>query len=377
MKEIINIGVNDYDIDLFEGQYVVPDGMAYNSYVVKGEKVAVTDSVDGRFVSVWLDNMEKAGVKPDYLVIHHMEPDHSAGIKAFAEKYPDAKLVGNSKTFVLLGEFFGTDFSDRQVVVKDGDVLDLGGRTLKFFTAPMVHWPEVMMSFDEESGALFSADAFGRFGALTATDDWACEARRYYFGIVGKFGAQVQAVLKKLSALPIKAICPLHGPVLSENLPYYLGLYNTWSSYAAEAKGVTIAFTSVYGHTADAVRMLEKELTAAGVKVALFDLARCDMAEAMEDAFKYDRLVLATTTYCGNIFPFMQTFINALVEHGYRNRKVGFIENGSWAPVAAKIMRGMLEGCKDLTFVGVATLHSAINDETKAQIKALANEMKE
>lgn len=374
--DIFYVGVNDREIDLFEGQYPVPEGMAYNSYIIKGKKSAVTDSVDGNFVDEWLKNIEESGIKPDYLIIHHMEPDHSAGIKAFAEKYPEAQLVGNAKTLVMIGEFFDTDFSSRQVTVKEGDVLDLGGHVLKFIMAPMVHWPEVMMSFDETSGTLFSADAFGKFGALDAEEDWACEARRYYFGIVGKFGAQVQGVLKKAAALNIKTICPLHGPVLSENLPYYLGLYNTWSSYEAEAKGVTIAYTSVYGHTLDAVKLLEKELTAKGVKVALFDLARCDMAEAVEDAFKYDRIVLATTTYNGSIFPFMHTFIDTLSEHGYQNRKVAFIENGAWAPMAAKLMRGMIEGCKNITFAeNVVTLRPAVTDKNVQEIKALAEEL--
>lgn len=377
-KDIIYIGVDDKDIDLFEGQYRVPDGMAYNSYVVKGKSVAVTDTVDARFISEWLDNIESAlgGASPDYLVIHHMEPDHSSGIKAFAEKYPDALIVGNAKTFGMTAQYFGDDFAERRVVIADGGELDLGGRTLKFVFTPMVHWPEVMMSFDSATGALFSADAFGRFGASDASDDWACEARRYYFGIVGKYGVQVQSALKKLAPLSIKLICPLHGPVLSENLGYYLGLYDIWSAYRAEASGVTIAYTSVYGHTAAAVGLLADKLEKKGVKVALFDLARCDMSEAVEDAFKYDRIVLATTTYNNDIFPFMREFINHLTERNYRNRKVALIENGSWAPAAAKTMRAMLESCKDLTFTQTSVcIRASMTDADKKEIDALCEEL--
>lgn len=376
-EDIFNVGVDDHDIDLFEGQYVVPNGMAYNSYVVKGKKVAVTDSVDARFVGQWLNNIEALGLTPDYLIVHHMEPDHSSGIRAFAEKYPNAVIVGNAKTFTIAEGYFGDDFADRRLVVKEGDELDLGGHTLKFVFAPMVHWPEVMMSFDAASGALFSADAFGKFGASDADEDWACEARRYYFGIVGKYGVQVQAVLKKAATLPIKVICPLHGPVLDDNLGYYLGLYNTWSAYEPEADGVVLAYTSVYGHTKEAVLLLENELRAAGVKkVALFDLARDDMAEAVEDAFKYGKIVFASTTYNGGVFPFMHTFLVTLAEHGWRNRKVAFVENGSWAPFAARTMKELLAPCKDLAFCDTGvTIRGALSPETKAQIAALAKEL--
>ena len=377
-ENIIYIGVDDKEVDLFEGQYPVPDGMAYNSYVIKGAAAAVTDTVDARFVSEWLANIERAlgGAAPDYLIVHHMEPDHSAGIMQFAAKYPDAKIVGNAKTFAMTAQYFGEDFAARRIVVGDGGELDLGGRVLRFVFAPMVHWPEVMMSFEEKSGTLFSADAFGRFGASDAQDDWACEARRYYFGIVGKYGVQVQNALKKLSALPIKTICPLHGPVLKENIAYYIGLYDTWSAYRPEAKGVTVAYTSVYGHTAKAVKLLAEKLAGKGVKVALFDLARCDISEAVEDAFKYDRIVLATTTYNADIFPFMRTFIEHLTERNFRSRTVAFIENGSWAPMATKTMRAMLEGCKDLKFAenGVC-IRAAVSAENIKEIEALAEEL--
>lgn len=375
---IIYVGVDDNDIDLFEGQYRVPDGMAYNSYIIKGDKTAVADTVDARFTDEWLSNIDNAleGGTPDFLIVHHMEPDHSSGIKRFAEKYANAIIVGNAKTFAMTAQYFGDDFAARRVVVADGGELDLGGRSLKFVFAPMVHWPEVMMSFDSKSGALFSADAFGRFGASHAKDDWACEARRYYFGIVGKYGVQVQNVLKKLSAFPIKLICPLHGPVLDDNLGYYIGLYDAWSAYRPEAKGVTVAYTSVYGHTEEAVKLLAEKLESKGVKVALFDLARCDMSEAVEDAFKYDRIVLATTTYNGGIFPFMREFIEHLTERNYRNRTVAFIENGSWAPVAANAMRAMLEGCKDLTFTeNKVCLRAALSESNIKEIEALATEL--
>lgn len=375
---IIYVGVDDNAIDLFEGQYRVPDGMAYNSYIIKGDKTAVADTVDARFTDEWLSNIDNAleGGTPDFLIVHHMEPDHSSGIKRFAEKYANAIIVGNAKTFAMTAQYFGDDFAARRVVVADGGELDLGGRSLKFVFAPMVHWPEVMMSFDSKSGALFSADAFGRFGASHAKDDWACEARRYYFGIVGKYGVQVQNVLKKLSAFPIKLICPLHGPVLDDNLGYYIGLYDTWSAYRPEAKGVTVAYTSVYGHTEEAVKLLTEKLESKGVKVALFDLARCDMSEAVEDAFKYDRIVLATTTYNGGIFPFMREFIEHLTERNYRNRTVAFIENGSWAPVAANAMRTMLEGCKDLTFTeNKVCLRAALSESNIKEIEALATEL--
>lgn len=376
-EDIFYAGVDDKELDLFEGQYKVPAGMAYNSYVVKGERTAVTDTVDAKFVSEWLANIAGVlgGSAPDYLVVHHMEPDHSAGIAAFAAKYPQARIVGNAKTFVMTAQFFGDDFAARRVVVKENDELDLGGRKLKFIFAPMVHWPEVMMSFDDKSGALFSADAYGRFGASDAEDDWACEARRYYFGIVGKYGVQVQNVLKKAAALPVKLICPLHGPVLKDNLAYYIGLYDTWSAYRAEAPGVTIAYTSVYGHTARAVKLLADKLTKKGVKVALFDLARCDISEAVEDAFKYDRLVLATTTYNGGVFPFMREFIEHLAERNYRDRRVAFIENGSWSPLATKVMREMLEPCKGLTFAKTSVcVRSAVSDSNIKEIEALAEE---
>lgn len=379
-KNFVYVGVNDREIDLFEGMYDVPNGMAYNSYVIRGEKTAVMDTVDGRFVEKWLDNVADAldGKAADYLIVQHMEPDHSAGIEAFAKKYPDAKIVGNTKTFAMLGEYFGSlDLEGRKVVVKEGDSLDLGGHKLRFVFAPMVHWPEVMFTFDESAGVLYSADAFGKFGAKGTDEDWACEARRYYFGIVGKYGVQVQSVLKKASALDIKTICPLHGEILTDNLGYYVGLYDTWSAYKPEAEGVTIAYTSVYGHTAEAVMLLKAELEKTGVKVPLFDLARCDMSEAVEDAFKYGKIVLATTTYNGEIFPFMRTFISALVERGYKNRTVAFIENGTWAPMAQKVMRGMLEGCKELKFAeNNVTLHAAMKDGDKSAIKALAEELK-
>ena len=344
-NDIKYVGVNDKNIDLFEGQYVVENGMAYNSYVIIDEKVAVMDSVDRSFGAEWLENIAVAlnGRTPDYLVVQHMEPDHSSNILAFSEKYKDAKIVSSLRAFQMMKNYFGTDFQDRQVVVKEGDVFPLGKHNLSFIAAPMVHWPEVIMTYDDFDKVLFSADAFGKFGALDTDEDWACEARRYYFGIVGKYGAQVQSVLKKAAALDIKIICPLHGPWLFENIPYYLNLYDIWSSYGVESDGVVIAYTSIYGHTEKAVNMLKAELENKGVKVPVFDLARCDMAGAVEDAFRYGKLVLATTTYNGDIFPFMKTFIEHLVERNFQNRTVGFIENGSWAPQASRIMRGMLE----------------------------------
>ncbi len=373
------IGVNDREIDLFEGQYQVPNGMAYNSYLIIGEKIAVMDSVDRRFKTEWINNIKKElGSKaPDYLIVQHMEPDHSANIYEFAKEYPNAVIVATDKAFVMMGKFFGVDFADRRIVVKDGESLDLGGRTLTFYTAPMVHWPEVMMTYDSTDKVLFSADGFGKFGALDADEDWACEARRYYFGIVGKYGAQVQAVLKKASGLEIKAICPLHGPVLSENLEYYLGLYNIWSSYGVESEGVVICYTSVYGNTKEGALLLADELKANGCqKVAVNDLARCDMAEAVEDAFRYGKIILATTTYNGEIFPFMREFINELTERGYKNRKIGIIENGSWAPVAAKTVKKMLENSKNIEFCETTvTINSALNDASREQIKALAKEI--
>ena len=377
-KDILYIGVNDRKIDLFEGQYEVPNGMAYNSYLILDEKVAVMDAVEKNFVEEWLDNLEAAsdGRTPDYLIVQHMEPDHSAGIAAFADKYPEACLVGNAKTLTFMNQFFDRDFTDRFETVGEGDSLSLGKHTLTFLMAPMVHWPEVMVTYDATDKVLFSADAFGKFGALDAEEDWACEARRYYFGIVGKYGAQVQALLKKAAALEIETICPLHGPVLSENLGYYLDLYHTWSSYLPESEGVTVAYTSVYGNTEKAVKLLVEELENAGVKVALHDLARTDMHEAVEDAFRYDRLVLATTTYNGHIFPFMQQFIDHLTERGYQNRRIGLIENGSWAPMAAKFMKAGFEKSKNITFTDTTvTLRSALSDSSRAQIHQLAKEL--
>jgi hypothetical protein len=378
-KDIKYIGVNDHDIDLFEGQYAVPAGMAYNSYVIKDEKIAVMDTVDAHFGEQWLANLRDAldGRAPDYLVVQHMEPDHSANIAAFAKAYPDATIVASAKAFTMMKNFFGTDYAERRTVVGDGDTLPLGKHTLTFVTAPMVHWPEVIVTYDSCDKVLFSADGFGKFGALDTEEDWACEARRYYFGIVGKYGAQVQALLRKASALDIAVICPLHGPVLTENLGYYLGLYNTWSSYTPENCGVLIAYTSVYGNTKAAAELLAERLSERGCeKVVLTDLARSDMAEAVEDAFRYDRLVLATTTYNAELFPFMREFISELTERGYRGRKVGLVENGSWAPMAAKIMRGMLEGCKDITFTDTTVrILSALSEESRAAIDAMADEL--
>lgn len=378
-KDIKYIGVNDHDIDLFEGQYAVPAGMAYNSYVIKDEKIAVMDTVDAHFGEQWLANLRDTldGRAPDYLVVQHMEPDHSANIAAFAQAYPDATIVASAKAFTMMKNFFGTDYAERRTVVGDGDTLPLGEHTLTFVTAPMVHWPEVIVTYDSRDKVLFSADGFGKFGALDTDEDWACEARRYYFGIVGKYGAQVQALLRKASALDIAMICPLHGPVLTENLGYYLGLYNTWSSYTPESRGVFIAYTSVYGNTKAAAELLAERLRERGCeKVVLTDLARSDTAEAVEDAFRYDRLVLATTTYNAELFPFMREFISELTERGYRGRKVGLVENGSWAPMAAKVMRGMLEGCKDITFTDTTVrILSALSEESRAAIDAMADEL--
>ncbi|HAM68556.1 MAG TPA: flavodoxin [Ruminococcus sp.] len=378
-NDIRYIGVNDHQIDLFEGQYDVPNGMAYNSYVIMDEKIAVMDTVDRNFTHEWLDNLAAAlgGRKPDYLVVQHMEPDHSANIANFMKMYPDAVLVSSAKAFQMMQNFFGTDFADRRIVVKEKDTLELGKHTLNFVGAPMVHWPEVLMTYDSADKVLFSADGFGKFGALDVEEDWACEARRYYFGIVGKYGAQVQAVLKKAAGLDIQIICPLHGPVLTENLGYYIGLYDTWSSYGTETEGIAVFYTSVYGNTKRAAEMLADQLKANGCpKVALNDLAREDMAECVEDAFRYGRIVLATTTYNAEIFPFMRTFIEELTERNFSNRTVGFIENGSWAPQAEKVMKKMLEGCKNLTFAE-HTVHikSALNEESTAQITALAAEL--
>lgn len=377
--DIKYVGVNDHDIDLFEGQYAVPNGMAYNSYVVLDEKIAVFDSVDARFGEEWLGNIKGAiGKKsPDYLIVQHMEPDHSANILNFMNAYPKATIVSSRNAFVMMNQYFGTDFADRRIIIKEGDTLSLGRHNLTFVGAPMVHWPEVMVTYDNTDKVLFSADAFGKFGALDTKEDWACEARRYYFGIVGKYGIQVQNLLKKAAALDIKTICPLHGPVLCDKLEYYLNLYNIWASYGVESEGVVIAYTSVYGHTKKAVELLAEKLKENGCpKVSVTDLARDDMAEAVEDAFRYGKIVLATTTYNGDIFPFMREFINHLTEHNFQNRTVAFIENGSWSPWATKVMKGMLEGCKNLTFAenGVRIL-SALNAESTAQIEKLAIEL--
>ena len=378
-KDIQYIGVNDHKIDLFEGQYRVPNGMSYNSYVILDYKVAVLDTVDVNFTHEWLDNLQNvlAGRAPDYLIVQHMEPDHSANIMSFIKAYPNAQIVASAKAFAMMKNFFGNDFFDRRVVVGDGDSLLLGSHELIFHTAPMVHWPEVIVTYDATDKVLFSADAFGKFGALDAEEEWACEARRYYFGIVGKYGAQVQALLKKASALDIAAICPLHGPVLSENLGYYLDLYNTWSSYQPEEEGIVIAYTSIYGNTKKAVMRLAEQLRAKGCpKIVVNDLARCDMAEAVEDAFRYSKLVLATTTYNADIFPFMREFIDHLTERNYSNRTVAFIENGSWAPQATKVMRGMLENSKNLTYTeATVRMLSALNEESRSQLDALADEL--
>lgn len=377
--DIRYIGVNDHKIDLFEGQYDVPNGMAYNSYVILDEKVAVMDTVDRNFTHEWLDNLAAAlgGRKPDYLVVQHMEPDHSANIANFMSLYPDATVVASAKAFQMMQNFFGCDYADRRVIVKEHDTLALGKHTLTFVAAPMVHWPEVLMTYDSTDKVLFSADGFGKFGALDIEEDWACEARRYYFGIVGKYGAQVQAVLKKAAGLDIQIICPLHGPVLTENLGYYIGLYDTWSSYGTETEGIAVFYTSVYGNTRRAAEKLAEELKANGCpKVALNDLAREDMAECVEDAFRYGKIVLATTTYNAEIFPFMRIFIEELTERNFSNRTVGLIENGTWAPQAEKVMKKMLEGCKNLTFAeNTVHIKSALNEESNQQITALAEEM--
>ena len=378
-KDIRYIGVNDHKIDLFEGQYIVPNGMAYNSYVIIDSKIAVMDTVDRNFTHEWLNNLEDAleGRKPDYLIVQHMEPDHSANIKNFMNNYPDATIVSSAKAFNMMKNFFGTAFEDRQIVIKEGDTLELGTHTLNFVAAPMVHWPEVMVTYDSTDKVLFSADGFGKFGALDVDEDWACEARRYYIGIVGKYGAQVQNLLKKASKLDIQIICPLHGPILKENLGYYLDLYNTWSSYSVESDGIMIAYTSVYGNTKKAVDILAEKLRIKGCpKVAVNDLARCDMAEAVEDAFLYGRIVLATTTYNAEIFPFMREFINHLTERNFQNKTIGLIENGSWAPLAAKTMRKMLECCKNITYTDTTVkIMSALNDESSEQLEKLADEL--
>lgn len=376
-SDIIYIGVNDHNIDLFEGQYVVPNGMSYNSYAILDDKIAIMDTVDANFGKEWLDNMAKAldGRKPDYLVVQHMEPDHSANIATFMDAFPEATIVSSAKAFAMMKAFFGTDWADRQIVVKEGDTLSLGHHLLTFVAAPMVHWPEVIVTYDSLDKVLFSADGFGKFGALDADEDWACEARRYYIGIVGKYGAPVQALLKKAATLDIAKICPLHGPILNDNLGYYLNLYNIWSSYSVESEGVVIAYTSVYGHTKEAVMLLAEMLKARGCeKVTVTDLARDDMAEAVEDAFRYGKLVLATTTYNCEIFPFMHTFIKHLTERNYQKRTIGLIENGSWAPMAAKVMESLLSGSKDLKILEpIVTIRSALSDESRKSLEALAD----
>lgn len=377
-QDVRYIGVSDHDLDLFEGQYEVPDGMAYNSYVILDEKIAVFDTVDKKFGDEWLDNLknELNGRTPDYLVVLHMEPDHSANIAKFAGVYKDAKIVSSAAAFRMMKAYFGDEFTDRRIVVKEGDKLNLGKHELTFVGAPMVHWPEVIVAYESSEKLLFSADAFGKFGAFDVKADWACEARRYYFGIVGKFGVQAQNLLKKAAALDIEKILPLHGPLLTENLGYYLDLYNTWSSYGVESEGVTIAYTSVYGHTEKAVKLLKEEIEKAGVKVAVHDLARCDESEAAEDAFRYGKLVLATTTYNASIFPFMQNFINALTERNYKNRKIGLIENGSWAPTAAKIMRAAFENSENIEFCPTTVkIVGAVSEENEEQIRSLAKEI--
>ena len=378
-NDIKYIGVNDHAIDLFEGQYIVPNGMSYNSYVILDEKVAVMDTVDQNFTEEWLDNLRAAldGRKPDYLVVHHMEPDHSANIANFLAAYPEAVVVASARAFTMIKNFFGTDYADRRIVVNEGDTLPLGKHTLTFIAAPMIHWPEVIMTYDAAEKVLFSADAFGKFGALDVEEEWDCEARRYYIGIVGKYGAPVQTLLKKAANLDIQTICPLHGPVLTEDLGHYINLYDIWSSYRVESEGVVIAYTSIYGHTKAAVELLAKTLEEKGCpKVVVNDLARCDMAEAVEDAFRYGKLVLATTTYNGDIFPHMKEFIHHLTERGFCSRTVALMENGSWAPQAAKVMGKMLENSKSLTFTNTTVkLLSALSDDSRAQIAALAEEL--
>lgn len=378
-KDIKYVGVNDHDVDLFEGQYVVPNGMAYNSYVILDEKIAVMDTVDIHFTDEWMNNLKEVlgDRQPDYLIIQHMEPDHSANIANFMQAYPNAVVVSSAKAFVMMKQFFGTDFTDRQIVVCEGSTLCLGVHTLAFVTAPMVHWPEVIVTYDTLDKVLFSADGFGKFGALDAEEDWACEARRYYIGIVGKYGAQTQKLLKKAAGLDIQIICPLHGPILTENLGYYLNLYDLWSSYTPESEGIVIAYTSVYGNTKKAVELLADKLHEKGCpKVSVTDLARDDMAEAVEDAFRYNKLVLATTTYNNEIFPFMHTYIHHLTERNFQNRTVALIENGTWAPTAAKVMRELFSASKNLTFAETAvSIKSALSEESMAQIEALAEEL--
>ena len=377
-NDIKYIGVNDHQIDLFEGQYVVPNGMSYNSYAILDEKIAILDSVDQNFTQEWLNNISAAlnGRQPDYLIVQHMEPDHSANIHNFLTAYPNAVVVSSAKAFMMMKNFFGTDYADHRIVVNEGDTLSLGKHTLSFITAPMVHWPEVIMAYDTCDKVLFSADAFGKFGALDVEEEWACEARRYYFGIVGKYGVQVQAALKKAAAFDIRMICPLHGPAIKEDLEDCLNLYRIWSSYGVESEGVVIAYTSVYGHTKEAVEILAQKLREKGQKVVVNDLARFDMAEAVEDAFRYGKIVLATTTYNGDAFPFMREFLHHLAERNFRGRRIGMMENGSWVPMAAKVMRGLLEGCKELTYVEpTVKILAALTEENLAQIDALAEEM--
>ena len=377
-QDIRYVGVNDHEIDLFEGQYIVPNGMTYNSYVILDEKIAVMDSVDQGFGEQWMEKVADVldGRQPDYLVVQHMEPDHSANIGRFMQQYPQAKVVATAKAFVMMKNFFGEDYADRRVQVAEGNTLELGRHVLRFVMAPMVHWPEVMMTYDQTDKVMFTADAFGKFGALDVEEDWADEARRYYIGIVGKYGVQVQALLKKAAALDIETICPLHGPVLTENLSYYIGLYDTWSAYRPETEGVLIAFSSIYGNTRKAVELLEEKLKEKGVTVSVRDLARCDMAEAVADAFRYSKMVLATPTYNADVFPFMKDFINHLTERNYQNRTVGMMENGSWAAMAVRVMKGMLEKSKNLTYTETTvTIQSALNPASTAQVEALAEEL--
>lgn len=378
-NDIIYVGVNDRSIDLFEGQYEVPNGMAYNSYMIIDTEIAVMDTVDAHFSDEWLNNIKEGlnGRKPNYLIVHHMEPDHSANIIDFVKAYPEAKIVSSAKAFAMMKNFFGCDLADKQIVVGEGDTLSLGNHTLTFFTAPMVHWPEVIISYDNKDEVLFSADGFGKFGALDTDEDWACEARRYYFGIVGKYGVPVQALLRKLKNIKIEKICPLHGPILTENLDYYINLYNTWSSYGVESEGVFIAYTSVYGNTKKAAFQLAEKLKEHGcAKVVVSDLAREDMAECVEDAFRYGKIVLATTTYNADVFPFMREFINHLTERNFQNRTVGFVENGSWAPMAVKTMKSMLENCKNLKFCNSEVkILSSLNDQNLLQLEELAKEL--
>ena len=377
-KDIKYIGVNDHEIDLFEGQYVVPNGMAYNSYVILDEKIAVFDTVDERFANKWLENLSNVldGKKPDFLIVQHMEPDHSGSIAEFVKNYPETKIVASQKAFVMMKQFFGDDYKEKQLIVSEGSKLDLGNHKLTFVETPMVHWPEVVMTYEETEKVLFSADAFGKFGALDVDEEWACEARRYYIGIVGKYGMMTQNVLKKAAGLDIKTICPLHGPILTENLGYYLDLYNTWSSYSVESEGIVLAYTSVYGNTKKAVLKLAELLEKKGQKVVVNDLARCDMAEAVEDAFRYGKIVFATTTYNGEIFPFMREFINHLTERNFQNKTVAFIENGTWAPTATKVMKTMLEKCKNLTYTDATVkIMSALNEESEKALIELADEL--